>query len=55
MTVHHKNGDNTDNRRKNLELIPKSKHGKKHGRGVSSALPAKQKIIIKLRRVKKYI
>lgn len=55
MTVHHKNGDPTDNRRKNLDLIPKPKHGKKHGRGVSSALPLKKKLAIKLKRVKNYI
>ena len=33
--VHHKNGDSTDNRKSNLEVIPKSKrseHEKKHNR-----------------------
>jgi hypothetical protein len=55
MTVHHKNGDTTDNRRKNLDLIPKDKHGRIHGRGVSSALPFKNKIKIKLKKIKKYI
>jgi len=55
MTVHHKNGDDTDNRRKNLDLVPKNKHGKKHGRGVSSALPLKKKIEIRWRRIKKVL
>ena len=55
MTVHHKNGNDIDNRRRNLDLKPKSKHGKKHGRGVSSALPVKKKVKIKLKRVRKYI
>jgi len=34
-TIHHKNGDSTDNRKSNLEKIPKSKRGeheKKHHR-----------------------
>ena len=55
MTVHHKNGNDSDNRRKNLDLHLKSKHGKKHGRGVSSALPVKDKVRIKLKRFKKYL
>lgn len=31
--VHHKNGNNNDNRKSNLSLCTKKGHGKKHGRG----------------------
>ena len=31
--VHHKNGNNTDNRPSNLGLTTPGAHGKKHGRG----------------------
>jgi hypothetical protein len=55
MTVHHKNGDPTDNRRSNLDLKPNDKHGKKHGRGISSALPLKEKIKIRWRRIKRVL
>ena len=53
MAVHHRNGDNTDNRPGNLLLELKSKHGHMHGRGVSSADPLPKKVKTKLRRTKK--
>ena len=31
--VHHKNGNNNDNRPSNLSTVLRSEHGKKHGRG----------------------
>ena len=53
MSVHHRNGDQTDNRPGNLKLEPKSKHGHIHGRGVSSADPLHKKVKTKIRRTKK--
>ena len=53
MSVHHHNGNPTDNRPGNLFLESKSKHGHMHGRGVSSADPLPKKVKTKIRRTKK--
>ena len=53
MDVHHRNGDGTDNRKKNMRLKPNNEHGRKHGRGISSSLPLKKKVKIKLKRMRK--
>jgi hypothetical protein len=54
-SVHHRNGNQKDNRPGNLLLEHKSKHGHRHGRGVSSADPLPKKVRTKIRRTKKIL
>jgi len=31
--IHHKNGNKNDNRKRNLQIVDRKTHGKRHGRG----------------------